>query len=66
LPGLEELVDHETHFFRVKLEGAAGSTSAVASATSRPETTKFALRGATLDFDGHAPGTLHLRLEKEL
>ena len=64
LPGLEELVDHETHFHRVKLEGATSSAGAEAGTAGRPETAEFALRGFTLDLDGHAPGTLHLRLEK--
>jgi hypothetical protein len=64
LPGLEELVDHETYFLRVKLEGTASSAGTKAGAAGRPETAEFALRGFTLDLDGHAPGTLHLRLEK--
>ena len=63
MPGFEELVDHETYFLRVKLERATGGASAEASAAGRPETAEFTLRRFTLDLDGHAPGTLHLRLE---
>jgi hypothetical protein len=66
LPGLEEFVDHETHFHRVKLERATSSAGAETSTAGEPETAEFALRGVAGDLDGHAPGTLHLRLEIEL
>ena len=64
MPRLEELVHHYAHFFRAELEGATSGASAKASAASRPETTEFAKRRSTLDFDGHAAGTLHLGLER--
>jgi hypothetical protein len=64
LPGLEKLVNHETYFYRVKLEGAASGAGTEAGTAGEPKAAEFAQRGVAGDLDGHAPGTLHLRLEK--
>jgi len=59
---LEELVYHLRYLARIKLKGAPGTPSTVASAASHAGTAVLARGGGLVDFDGHTTSTLQFWL----